>query len=645
LDVKQLALAVFLDIEGAFDRATFRSFEDAAKLKGVNPFIIEWILAMLGKRTLIADLNGVKVRKRPVMGCPQGGVLSPLIWLFIADALLMKMEEANIHAVSFADDFVLLVRGSVPDVVFDRMQQALRIVEQFTNSVSLSVNPTKVGAMLFTRRQNCKVKPLRLFGGNISLVSEFKFLGLTLDCKLSWKLHLEKRIKKACMTFGQCRRAIGKTWGLSPKVIHWLYTTVVRPTLSYGAVAWWQKAQEKTVIQKLNHLQRLGLLAMTGAMSTTPTAALECLCGLTPLHIFVEAEARAELFRLKIWGHFKPQVRAGYGHDTLWGKMVSGNSLWNAPNDYMIYEIMTDRKFAVVLPSRNDWIVGNQPQEADFSFYTDGSLCNELAGSGIYSDNPELKLDISLGPFVSVFQAEVLAIAECARHCLKERLSQVRIVIFSDSRAALQALMSYKIDSKLVLECRNLLQELANTSSLALVWVPGHSMIDGNDNADELARKGSSKTPIGQVPCIPLSKGWAKAVITDWSSAAHAKYWRKLESCEQTKLRFSVPLSSQDAKRMYSLKKTVLRKLVGVLTGHFYFNKHLHNLGLKASTLCERCAEDEDTAYHLVCLCPRYANRRYGLLGNFVLSEEQYRNLSLWKIKSFIAEIPIENQI
>jgi ribonuclease HI len=644
LDFKEVALAVFLDIEGAFDRATFLSFENAAKRKGVNPFIIDWILAMLKKRILIADLKGVKVRKRPVMGCPQGGVLSPLIWLFIADALLISLEEARIHSVGFADDFVIVVRGSIVDVVFERMQHALRIVEQFTNSVSLSVNPSKVGAMLFTRRRNFELKPLRLFGSDIKLVSEFKFLGLTLDCKLSWKPHLETRIKKACMTFGQCRRAIGRTWGLTPKVIHWLYTSVVRPILSYGAVTWWQTAQQKTVIAKLNHLQRLGLLGMTGAMSTTPTAALECLCGLVPLHIFVEAEARAELFRLKTWGHFRPQVRIGNGHEFLWSRMERGNPLWNAPNDYMASKILTDRRFTAKFPLREDWVEGIQPQYADLTFYTDGSLCEELAGSGVFSVNPELQLVISLGPYISVFQAEVLAIAECARYCLQKDFSAKRISICSDSRAALQALTSWKLDSKLVLECRELLQELAGANTLTLVWVPGHSLIEGNENADELARMGSSKLPVAQIPCIPLSKGWAKSVIKDWSSKTHVSYWRDLDSCEQTKLRIEVPLSSQEAKRIYSLKKADLRKLVGVVSGHFYFNKHLHTMGLKTSTLCERCFEDEDTAYHLICLCPRYANRRFKILGDFVISLEQYRKLSLWKIKSFIADIPIKTQ-
>jgi hypothetical protein len=47
----------------------------------------------------------------------------------------------------------------------------------------------------------------------------------------------------------------------------------------------------KTSQTELSKLQRMTCLGITGAMRTAPTAAMEDLLGLRPLHLQVEAEA------------------------------------------------------------------------------------------------------------------------------------------------------------------------------------------------------------------------------------------------------------------------------------------------------------------------------------------------------------------
>jgi hypothetical protein len=72
------------------------------------------------------------------------------------------------------------------------------------------------------------------------------------------------------MAFGQCRRAIGRTWVLSPKNIRWIYIMIIRPILTYGCHVWWKKAQGVKVRNKMNRLQRMVCLAITEAMNSTP---------------------------------------------------------------------------------------------------------------------------------------------------------------------------------------------------------------------------------------------------------------------------------------------------------------------------------------------------------------------------------------
>lgn len=62
---------------------------------------------------------------------------------------------------------------------------------------------------------------------------EVKYLGAALYSGLTCKA-LDEVILKAkkalCGISGTC----GKTWGLRPKMIHWLYTRTVLPIITYG---------------------------------------------------------------------------------------------------------------------------------------------------------------------------------------------------------------------------------------------------------------------------------------------------------------------------------------------------------------------------------------------------------------------------
>lgn len=638
---KEHALAVFLDVEGAFDRATFTSFRNAAVKHGIDPFITEWILNMLSSRTLIADINGIRVRKRPVMGCPQGGVLSALIWLLIADDLVRMLAQEKVYTVAFADDFTLLIRGFDISTVYSRMRSALKIVERYTSMVGLSVNPAKAGSMFFSRTREVPTRTLPLLGKDIPLMHTFKVLGVLLDDKLNWGAHIKEKTLKACTTFGQCRRAVGKKWGLRPSSIHWIYTAVVRPSLSYGALVWWQKAQQTTVAANFSHIQRLCLLAMSGAMSTTPTAALEALFAMPPLHLYVKACARAELFRLHTWGELKSQgqyVRTG--HASLWLEMTANKPLLLAPSDCMIPIIHTLRNFSVSFPSRELWLEDESLCNSDHTFYTDGSLLEGMAGCGVFSENPRTELSRCLGPNASVFQAEISGLIDCITVCLQHNLRNKEIKICCDSRAALSAVSACKVESRLVLDCINALNLLGASNDLGLLWIPSHSSYEGNEAADELARAGSAAALIGPLPVIPLSKGWVKSLITDWLANEHKRHWlTPADSYRQTRNIISEPLSRNDAKRLISLSKPVLRKLVGFATGHSYFRRHLKTIGLAQNSQCERCLEDEETAYHLLCDCPALSQRRRRYMGDSFLNEDSLLRAGIWKIKSFISGI------
>ena len=301
---KSMCLGTFIDIEGAFDETKYTSIRAALLRHGVNAVLTGWIENMLKKRA-VRLASGDQQSAIVVKVCPQAGVLSPLLWNMVVNDLITMLNASHYYTIGYADDLTIIITGKFANTVFDVTQAALRIVEQWCNNYELSVNPTKTELIMFTNRRNLEDNRLTtLLGSELQLTNETKYLGVTLDSKLNWSRHLDHKISKASITFWQCRAMIGKKWGLSPKTILWLYTTVIRPIITYGAIVWWPRTKLSIVQARLQSFQRLACMAITGGMATTPTAEIETMLDLPPLHLFIKHEAAitaARLKHLKLW--------------------------------------------------------------------------------------------------------------------------------------------------------------------------------------------------------------------------------------------------------------------------------------------------------------------------------------------------------
>ena len=77
------------------------------------------------------------------------------------------------------------------------------------------------------------------------------------------------------------KNAIGKMWGPSLENMKWMYESMVRPIITYGAIVWAHRA--KTYLKYLNRVQRIALLCLGAFAKSTPTLGLEILLSL--IHI------------------------------------------------------------------------------------------------------------------------------------------------------------------------------------------------------------------------------------------------------------------------------------------------------------------------------------------------------------------------
>jgi retron-type reverse transcriptase len=79
---------------------------------------------MLECRIVTAGLGEVKTTR----GCPQGGVLSPLLWSLVIVKILNDLDRQGFEVIEFADDLVITVRGNNDSILSERMQSALNYV-------------------------------------------------------------------------------------------------------------------------------------------------------------------------------------------------------------------------------------------------------------------------------------------------------------------------------------------------------------------------------------------------------------------------------------------------------------------------------------------------------------------------------------
>ena len=75
---------------------------------GIKPAICKWIECMLKGRIVQSDLLGDELWATTTKGCPQGGVLSPILWCLLVDSLIIELNKGSYFTVGYADVLVIL---------------------------------------------------------------------------------------------------------------------------------------------------------------------------------------------------------------------------------------------------------------------------------------------------------------------------------------------------------------------------------------------------------------------------------------------------------------------------------------------------------------------------------------------------------
>ena len=96
LDHQDIALGIFLFIEGAFDNTSCDSMCSALTRHGVDQTVVRWIRATLEDRLATTAFGGVSRGVVVSRSCHQGD-LSPLLLCLVVSELLVRLNVWSVY--------------------------------------------------------------------------------------------------------------------------------------------------------------------------------------------------------------------------------------------------------------------------------------------------------------------------------------------------------------------------------------------------------------------------------------------------------------------------------------------------------------------------------------------------------------------
>ncbi len=195
-----------------------------------------------------------------------------------------------------------------------------------------------------------------------------------------------------------------------------------------------------------------------------------------------------------------------------------------------------------------------------------------------------------------------MAIREALRWLSTRTDLSAYVTIHSDSQSAIATLRNPNTRNPIAREALAIAASLNIT--VYVTWVRGHSGVDGNELADELAREAAiSSLPVfyNQIPLLSIRTSLHQHFLTLWNER-----WMTSSTGSLTREFFPTVSSRMRAQHVnvHSFTSTQL------LTGHANLSHYHHRFGRRDSDLCICASGKSETVHHYIFECDRYAVQR-----------------------------------
>uniref|UniRef100_A0A671TUX8 Reverse transcriptase domain-containing protein n=1 Tax=Sparus aurata TaxID=8175 RepID=A0A671TUX8_SPAAU len=174
---KETVVAVFLDVEKAYDMLWVEGLLIKMHMLGIGGNMFNWMMDFLNNRSIQVKIGKETSRRCLVEnGTPQGSVISPLLFNIMINDVFANVQP-RIGRSLFADDGSLWKRGKNVKYTLKKVQEALTLVEDWGRKWGFRFSIEKTKVMFFTQKKIDESIKLELYGRNLERVKSLKFLG------------------------------------------------------------------------------------------------------------------------------------------------------------------------------------------------------------------------------------------------------------------------------------------------------------------------------------------------------------------------------------------------------------------------------------------------------------------------------------
>ena len=619
----QHTVGVFFDLEKAYD-TTWKGgiMKDLHEmgLKGRLPLFIDNFLK--GRKFKVRLDNTHSSLNPQEEGVPQGSILSPTLFTVKINSIIDSLPQ-DIEKSLYVDDLAVYCQSSNMAIIERRLQGCLDKLVTCADENGFKFSPTKTLCVHFCKKNGLQPEPnLKLYGQQLPVEEQVKFLGLFFDKKLSFIPHI-KYMKDKCRKALQLLRVISsKDWGGDRTTLLRIYRSHIRSKLDYGCIVY--GSARRSYLAVLDPIANQGLRLCSGAFRTSPIESLQVETG----------EPSLETRRLKLSLQYYMKMKANPENPAYSCvvnpeyKRLFNNKPGTIPTlgirlqpHLEDMEVELDAISVVRPPECPPWLL-QQPnilfnlsdlRKGDTcplvfqsmllelfcrfprhrKVYTDGSKEDKRTAMSFVCDDHEFSCRIN--DEASICTAELLAIEAAIEYIWDS--SDEEFMIITDSLSSLQALKSQKLNNPIVSNILHMCHYLSGHKDIIFCWVPSHIGIQGNERADVLAKAALDKTK--QFYYIPYTD--FKYNISVYLDDILQGEW----NINVTSKLFEVqPIIKRSFTPMERRRDDVV--LCRARIGHAYFT----NGYLLRGELRPMCCNTRLTVRHVLLSCAKYAHIR-----------------------------------